>query len=140
MEATDVTGWGIDWRASLARTALSDPEGLSPEDWDTMAPMMRGEPAQVDRGQVTYALCQLDEIEEVLNPSEETRVTMARGLTMLGRHLAEFQGTMARLALDAIGSDAHAYTSAAYLTELAGDRIDEALGDLYGTSTDEDDE
>jgi hypothetical protein len=107
----------LDVRASYARTALDDPECL-PE----------GELGEATT--VGYAIDQLDEIINVLNPSYETRETFAESLTVLGRHLADRLERMENCTLDAEGPDKTAYDAAAECLFSALDELDEAIAML----------
>lgn len=132
-------GLQLDQLASFARTALDDPDGLPEgtlDEWAKAHPdrWLRNE--DIVRG---YVVDRLDDIIDVLNPSIESRVTMARALRVLGRHIADVQSLCKSLADDAEPADASAYASADYYAELSLDRVDEAIEALEGTDTDEDD-
>lgn len=130
-------GIQLDQLASFARTALDDPDGL-PEGVDVQRfDLNRIDTNASAQKAIRYAIDRLDDIIDVLNPAIESRVTMARALRVLGRHVAEIQGLCKAMADDAEPEDANAYASADYAVELALDRVDEAIQALEGTDTDE---
>lgn len=127
----------LDQLASLARTAIDDPENLDPE-------RMREElesywPGASPEGDATipslnrlYAISKQDAIINALNPAEETRETFAATLTILGRHLAERADVMRDVDADVESGEKAAYERAANRVHDALDILDEAMTELRG--------
>lgn len=121
----------LDHLASLARTALDDPNGLpeAPRPWTGPS----DDPtAYYGQGYSLYAIDRMDEIIDALNPALETRETFAASLTALGLHLADRADRMDSIALD----DGEPYAEAAGLVHAALDRLDEAIALLAPESDD----
>lgn len=114
----------LDKLASLARTALDDPEAL--DDPAAIAVRWLELPALRE----AYAIEKLDEIIEALNPSYEARETFAATLTILGRHLAERADVMQEVDADEESGEKEAYEQAATLVGEALDKLDEAIDTL----------
>jgi len=106
----------LDHLASLARTMLTDPDGLPnvPED------------ATLEE-RVLYAVCQMDAIIEALAPSTESRGTIARGMATLMDHVDGLRGLCLSLAEDAEEPDRSAYIRAAAMADVARASLDITL-------------
>lgn len=105
----------LDQLASLARTALTDPDALD----ESVYPNVRDRevaavwPPGTDAATI-YAVGRMDELIALLNPPEMTLEGAARALTVLGRHIddvrqrlvAECDVEEKRSALDASLEDA----------------------------------
>jgi hypothetical protein len=124
----------LDVRASYARTALDDPGCLPEGELDeAIADAELYDRVFADAAPaptVRYAIGQMDEIINVLNPDYETRETFAATLTVLGRHLADRLERMENCTLDAEGPDKTAYDAAAECLFSALDELDEAIAML----------
>lgn len=132
-------GIELDTLASMARTAITDPLGVGlPDSMDRAVCEALGKSAaEIEAENECYAVDRMDEIIEILNPSTETMVTMARALRVLGRHIAEVASTIQACAnSDQVPEECEQYASAAYYCELSLDRLDEAISALEGTDTD----
>lgn len=111
----------LDQLASLARTALDDPDSLPDGEYQqTTWGGDRGNP----KG---YAIGKLDEIIQSLNPSTNDRQSFATTLTLLGRHLAERQDSMEALLADTEEPDTTAYRTAAAALADTLDALDDAI-------------
>ena len=122
----------LDVIASNARTALDDPNGLPEDEWAKVKSTL--DPS-VNAGLVAYAVTQLDEIINTLNPAEETRASYAETLTMLGRHIAERADSIEQHELSYEDHDdetKEAYGEAHSALMQALDRLDEAIQYLKG--------
>jgi hypothetical protein len=124
----------LDVRASNARTALDDPAGLPDPIASQLAAAEARATSPDDNPYVAYAIDQLDEIINILNPAAYTRAAFAETLTMLGRHLAERCDELASNAESANESggeiDGTALQAAADLVSAALDTLDEAIAVL----------
>ena len=128
----DTTTPLLDVLASLARTALDDPNALpeAPRPWTgkTEDPTL-----YAGEGYEVYAIDRLDEIINALNPAEETTEAYADTLTMLGRQLAERAD---KIEQDELTYEEHddatrkAYEEAHTALSQALDLLDEAIAAL----------
>lgn len=77
----------LDELASLARTALTDPDALPDESYPD--PRARIDYPIGTTAATIFAVERLDEIIETLNPSMEDDEHLAWAIEILGRHLAQ---------------------------------------------------
>lgn len=121
----------LDVLASLARTALDDPEALEEADMRAaIEKQLPGANPLPENLHNVYAVCMLDEIIEALNPTYETRETFVATLTILGSHLAERADVMRDVDADVESGEKAAYERAANRVHDALDVLDEAIGAL----------
>lgn len=113
----------IDQLASLARTALTDPNAI-----EIPVEYFRGGSGN---GATRYAVDKLDEIINALNPAEFDRRSFADTLALLGRQIAERQAEIefnAKQAEESGGeNDAEALYDAVQNLETACDYLDDAI-------------
>lgn len=126
----------LDVLASLARTALDDPDGLPADEEQRLADCAtetdRRGAVPVPPALALYAIDRLDEIIETLSPSLHTQGNCARSATTLGQHLAALADENAAVADDpnAVEEDAVAHKAAAVSINRALDHIDAAIATL----------
>ena len=130
----------LDVLASNARTALTDPDGLPEPVASILAAAERRAVDPDDNPYADYAVTQLDELINALNPAEYDRASFAATLTMLGRHLAERADELVANATQAAetdaAADAEALQAAADLVQDACDKLDEAIETLVPDTDD----
>lgn len=125
--------------ASLARTALDDPESLPEDDANAQhARHMEGKAVLTsDDPFVLYAIDRLDDIIRITDPGYEDRAVFVHSMSALGAGLARIHARIEALTPDTEPPDTEHYEVAACNLALGLDAIDEAIAAMQPDEEDE---